>query len=419
MGSKKKKKVEIRFGIRVPPSTPREAKVTVVGSAAALGDWKHPGLEARRISTRHYEARAMLPSGMVEFKITRGSWDTAEVFASGGARYNRCRQIRHRTVIPVSVAAWQDQRHRVRGPIGLNDEFLVPSQILGEPRKIMVHLPPGYEKTGARYPLLILQDGQNLFDDATSYVGVKWAVGEAVDSLVRRGAMEPVIAVGVWNSPGRMEEYFPYRALAKRYGKFLATELVPFLEKRYPLTRERMGVAGSSMGGIVSLYLAEAWRDLFVRVGALSPSIWAGVDLLARLEKRPLDPRGRRLWLDMGTLEGGDEALMAARLVRDLFCSAGWIHELRYLEVDGGRHHEWAWARRMPKVLRHLYPNRKASNGGRSWGGLALARPGASSGAGAPGTGGQTGSRVDEPALGRKEADGGGRTDADGSGTQA
>jgi predicted alpha/beta superfamily hydrolase len=351
--------VHIRFRISVPASTPAEPSIHVVGSDPILGGWSHPGLLARRVRDRHYEAECELPRGeSIEFKITRGTWASAEVFPSGTPRYNRHRRFQRAATVGVVVRQWADVRRRVRGPVGQNEQHLVPTHALGGERRVMVHLPPGYEAGNRAYPLLLMHDGQNLFDDATSYTGVKWAADETVDRLVRQGRMEPVIVAGVWNGPNRMREYHPERPLSKQYERFLVEELLPFLRQRYRLLSERTGVAGSSMGGIVSLHLAERRRSVFTRAGVISPSIFASATVAEQLEKHPLPPGGRRIWMDMGTLEGAEATAPGLERLRNALVRAGWGPELSFVIAQDGRHHEWDWSRRLPDVLAFLYPPR-------------------------------------------------------------
>jgi enterochelin esterase-like enzyme len=354
----KKGIVTIRFDITVPETTPPDAAIYVSGSLGTLGNWKAAGLKAEKIAEGRYEARTELPVGAaLQFKVTRGTWSTGEVYPSGLHRPNRFRHIRRSETFKVIVARWADCAPRQRGPQGLNVRHSVPSSYLEEGRNVLVHLPPGYDEDDARaYPLLILHDGQNLFDDATAFAGVKWGVDEAVDRLVREGRMEPVIVAGVWNSPAREQEYHPDRPRAERYLHFLTDELIPFLREHYRILPERAGIAGSSMGGIISLHFAERRRDIFTRVGALSPSIWAGGRVIQRLEEFPLEPEGRRLWLDMGTCEGRPETWQGLHHLHGVLEKQGWSNELHYREVQGARHSEWFWAQRLPEVLTALYP---------------------------------------------------------------
>jgi predicted alpha/beta superfamily hydrolase len=353
------KVLRIRFDITVPASTPADAPIFLAGSTPSLGSWSPAGLQARPVGDGRYEAVAELPAGTaLEFKVTRGNWSTAEVQRNGAPRQNRRRILHRAGAIRVAVAQWADVQRRVRGPVGLNEQHEVPSRALGGERRVMVHLPSGYFEQTRAYPLLLMHDGQNLFDDATSFTGVKWAADEAVDRLVERRQMEPIVVAGVWNSPNRMREYHPDRPLAKRYEQFLADELVPWLGQRYRLLGQRTGVAGSSMGGIISMHLMERRRELFTRAGVISPSVFAGRGVVQRLREHPLGPRGRRVWMDMGTLEGGPSAVAGLHELQGLLQGAGWKDELRCEVIQGGRHHEWDWAKRLPKVLAHLYPPR-------------------------------------------------------------
>jgi predicted alpha/beta superfamily hydrolase len=160
-----------------------------------------------------------------------------------------------------------------------------------------------------------------------------------------------------------MREYFPERPMCRRYERFLCNELIPFLMQRYRLLPERTGVAGSSMGGIVSLHLAERRRDVYTRVGALSPSVFASLWVRDHLELSPLQPDGRRIWMDMGTAEGGRDTMRGLERLRDLLQKAGWTDELVYEIIPNGRHHEHDWARCFPRVLEHLYGSRVTGDG--------------------------------------------------------
>ncbi len=245
------------------------------------------------------------------------------------------------------------------------------SKFLPTARDVLVYLPPGYEDdTPRRYPVLYLHDGQNLFDGATSYVpGQDWRVGQTAGSLIRRQAIEPVIVVGIYNTGHeRVEEYTPspdprlkVGGKADLYGRLIVEELKPFIDAHYRTRAgaSDTGLGGSSLGGLVTAYLGLRHPEVFGRLAVVSPSVWwDGRRILgdvAALESRT----DARIWLDMGTEEGG-RAIADARLLRDALVAKGWHLErdLHYPEAQGARHTEADWAERVEPILRFLYPSK-------------------------------------------------------------
>src|SRR5690242_11427194 len=170
-------------------------------------------------------------------------------------------------------------RHTLSGNIQRHRQF--PSRTLGNSRDILVYLPPGYLRfRRQKYPVLYLQDGQNVFDAATSFAGVEWGVDETAQRLIRKRLVEPLIVVAVDNlGDNRIHEYAPTpgvitqtgtrkkrsRGLAKKYGRFLVEELKGFVDKTYRTRPERefTGLAGSSLGGLVTLALGLWFPNIF------------------------------------------------------------------------------------------------------------------------------------------------------------
>ena len=248
-------------------------------------------------------------------------------------------------------------------------------------RDVVVWLPPGYGLMRRRHPVIYFQDGQNIFDPATAFLGNAWQAGDRATELIRAHQITAPIMVGVYNTGfNRMNEYAPTPAEftgwdgekcrstgdAKRYARFLVNELKPFIDARYltlPGVRHT-ALVGSSMGGLVSLYFALWHPRVFGHVAALSPSVWwdnrAVIHEFARLRKKP----DIRLWLDMGTAEPGWEAI---RLLRDALVAKGWKPgaDLAYLEATGAEHTEAAWAARIGDVLQWIVgrqpPDRRRS----------------------------------------------------------
>jgi predicted alpha/beta superfamily hydrolase len=244
------------------------------------------------------------------------------------------------------------------------------SQALGNSRCIRVYLPEAYlRETQRRFPVFYLHDGQNLFDARTSYVvNHTWRAHATADHLTRKGEIEPAILVGIDNTGvGRMAEYTPTRDVrmgggdGSQYGELIVEELMPLInrELRTLTGPEHTGVGGSSLGGLISLFLGLDRPDVFGKLAVLSPSVWwnqrAVLSLIRAAKPKP------RIWLDMGTAEGlrhlRDCDLLHYRLVQK-----GWKDrvDLRYLRVAGGLHNEDAWAARFDQVLKFLFPPKAA-----------------------------------------------------------
>jgi predicted alpha/beta superfamily hydrolase len=241
------------------------------------------------------------------------------------------------------------------------------SKILGNQRLITVYLPAGYdEREDRRYPVLYLQDGQNLFDPERAYVpGNHWRVQDAADQAIGDRTASPMIIVGVDHAgPGRMDEYTPVRdrkhsggGRAAEYARFLIEELKPAIDARFRTLpdAEHTGVGGSSLGGLVSLYLALKHPDVFRRAAVMSPSVWWS-DRAILEETDAFEGAPSRLWLDIGGREG-TEALQDARALRERMSAKGWGDDrFRFFEDRRGDHSERAWARRVRQALEFLFP---------------------------------------------------------------
>lgn len=237
----------------------------------------------------------------------------------------------------------------------------VHSPELDNQRDVLVYLPPSYHRSEQTYPVLYMQDGQNLFDPSTSFAG-EWGVGRAMNAAARRGL--EAIVVGVPNmGPERLNEYSPFPDPAAggggkgaAYADFLAGTLKPLVDQRFRTARERERtvVAGSSMGGLISLVALLRHPEIFGAAGVLSPSLWfAGGAIFSEVERLPYVPA--RIYLDIGVLEG-PEHVANARRMRDLLLSKGFRIglDLRWLESRSGRHDERSWGRRFARALPFL-----------------------------------------------------------------
>jgi enterochelin esterase-like enzyme len=246
------------------------------------------------------------------------------------------------------------------------------SRFLKNERDLIIYLPPGYDqKKSRRFPVLYLQDGQNLFDGSTAFIpGMDWHIGQTADDLIATQQIEPLLIVGIYNTgKQRIREYTPTRApklgggRAGQYAKFLLQEVKPFVDAEFRTlpSGEKTGIGGSSLGGLVSLYIGLKFPHIFGRIAALSPALWWNQRVMHRFaEAARVHPRPR-IWLDIGTKEGS-RTVRDVEQFRDILLEKGWHlgKDLHYERIEGAEHNEAAWARRVGPFLQFLYPANQA-----------------------------------------------------------
>jgi predicted alpha/beta superfamily hydrolase len=254
------------------------------------------------------------------------------------------------------------------GPGQLHKHEKFASRFVSKKRDLVVYLPGIYEKRPElRFPVLYLEDGQNLFDPATSFIpGMFWHVGETADALITQGAIQPLIIVGIYNTDKRLNEYTPTRdkklggGRADKYGSMLIKELKPFIESNYRALSDprNTGMGGSSLGGLLTVYLGLKYPNVFGKLAVLSPSVWwnqrAILDFVAHT---PLPAARPRIWLDAGTKEGASTVQNVTAL-RDSLMQRGWRdnQDLHFELIPDAQHNEDAWSRRVGPFLQFLFP---------------------------------------------------------------
>jgi predicted alpha/beta superfamily hydrolase len=243
-----------------------------------------------------------MPKGNYNFKVTKGSWQTVECGTAGKALDNRSLALLHDTTVTLNVEAWQDnfaaaeKKHTATAQVHiLSEKFDVPQ--LGRQRRIWIYLPAGYQSAHKRYPVIYMHDGQNLFDAYTSGYG-EWGIDELMDKL---HPAEQSIIVGIDHGGDyRITEYDPYDS---KYGKgkgaeyvdFLVKTLKPYIDKHYPTKRDprHTTIAGSSMGGLISMYAALRYPAVFGNAGIFSPAFWIAPQVYTLAEQDQLKPLPR------------------------------------------------------------------------------------------------------------------------------
>lgn len=241
-------------------------------------------------------------------------------------------------------------------------------------RLLRVWLPPDYdapENATCHYPVLYLNDGQNLFDPATAFAGVEWQVDETADRLIREGKIAPLIIVGIDNATvDRIKEFLPYRSFSppvlrpqgKRYPDFLMNEVMPFVYERYRIARgpENTGLGGSSLGALISLYTAIDRPGIFGRLLLESPSLFVSNRRILKYS-RYFRQWPEKIAIGVGTREAGREdkdrqVVEDVRELQRLLQHARLGHDRLRVRIDvGAGHNEAEWGKRFPEALSFLF----------------------------------------------------------------
>lgn len=247
------------------------------------------------------------------------------------------------------------------------------SRIFRNRRFLRVWLPPGYElpeNSGKRYPVFYLNDGQNLFEAATSFTGIEWQVDETADRFIREGRIPPTIFVGIDNAQvERVKEYIPYRSLnplllrplGDRYPNFLTQEVMPFVHQTYRAAKGPANtfLGGSSLGGLIALYTILNKPGVFGGALLESVSLWVANRQILK-DSRAFRGWPQKIFLAVGTQEAGrdDKNRQTVENVRELERilrrSVVDDRRLRVQIAEGGTHSEAAWAARFPEALQFL-----------------------------------------------------------------
>jgi predicted alpha/beta superfamily hydrolase len=367
---------QVSLRIAVPAETPDSAIVYVAGT---FNGWNPGAPEYALRESPDGSWGIRLPGsvgGNIEFKFTLGSWENVETDASGSDVANRTFTIppNGNSTYSGTVAGWRREGHLQARPSTarptvseIDTAFEIPQ--LSRTRRIWLYLPPDYFTGTGKYPVLYMHDGQNLFDAATSFIG-EWGVDETLDSLQELGGTGCIV-VGIGNGGGhRVDEYSPWANAAYGGGEgdayldFVVRTLKPWIDTHYRTLPDRLhtGIAGSSMGGYISLYAGLKFPDVFGRVGVFSPSLWFNRDIVSYgATAGPPEP-GTRMFIISGALEGrhDSDAVVYTNFQRRMIgalMNAGYGigTELDTAIVPDGQHAEWFWRREFPRVYQWLF----------------------------------------------------------------
>ena len=360
----------------IPANTPPGSSIHIAGT---FNNW-NPA-DATKILTAlgggQFSIVLNPPNGTVKFKFTRGgSWTTVEGDANGN------QQVDHVTTyngqpktIELPILSWEDLSGGSTGGSTaapnvqvLDNDFYIPQ--LNRNRRIWLYLPPDYQSSLKKYPVLYMHDAQNLFDVTTSFSG-EWEVDESLNALHAQGDYGCIV-VGIDNGEShRLDEYSPW--VNTQYGggegdeylEFIVNILKPYIDTNYRTFpgRNTTGIMGSSMGGLISMYGFAERQDVFARAGIFSPAFWfAGGSPANHVATHPKLGAARVYFL------AGDQepayVTQDMQAVANAMTTAGFnANEKTFLTPSDGQHAEWFWKREFPAAYQWVFAGAVSATG--------------------------------------------------------
>ncbi len=293
-----------------------------------------------------------LAAGVYAFKFTRGGFDKVETTSDGRDIADRVLEVNGDLSLDLTIAGWKDEypdkpkRYTASPQVKILDTAFSMTQ-LNRKRRIWVYLPKGYASSGKNYPVLYLQDGQNLFNEQTAAFG-EWGVDECLDSLQQKIGKECIVVGIDHGNNKRMTEYNPYNHAqygvgeGKDYAAFLAKTLKPFIDTKFRTKKSAANtfIGGSSMGAVISLYAITQYPESFGGGLLFSPAFWVSPELYAEVEK--FNPSAApKIYFYAG---GKESASMVSDMKKmtDLFDKKQNI-QIRKVVNPLGQHNETYW----------------------------------------------------------------------------
>ncbi len=357
-----------RFTFELKTLSTDDRPIYITGN---FNNWKTADPAFRMVQTgqSHYRLDIALPGkppAVLTYKYVRGGWEDEELDAYGNAKDNRIADLRSGHVSDF-VPHWR------REGLDYNPQFLPDIRILDEnfeipqlikTRRISVLLPYNYEQTRLNYPVLYLQDGQNLLDSHAPFGS--WRVDQKLAFMAEKGLSDIIIVSIDHAEDERIAEFTPSHPTklgigdGKKYTRFLADTLKPYIDRHFRTLpdREHTGIGGSSMGGLISIYAGLMYPEVYSKLLVFSPSLWVDPQLHDHAPAfLPPDDK-----IQMYLYGGGRES---ADLVKDM---EGFIENIKsqgmhanitfQLSIEPkGKHNEYCWGEEFPKAVEWLFFN--------------------------------------------------------------
>ncbi|HZV44683.1 MAG TPA: alpha/beta hydrolase-fold protein [Saprospiraceae bacterium] len=349
----------------VPADTPDSSNIFIAGN---FNSW-NPGNPAHQLIDNQngtYSITFNPSPGTLEFKFTRGSWDTVEGTAGGGFIPNRTYSYSGAaSTVNLTIAGWEDVSglHTATDNVQILDEdYFIPQ--LNRTRRIWIYLPPDYNTTSKHYPVLYMHDGQNLFDAFYSFAG-EWKIDESMNNLFNAGDYGAIV-VGIDNGEGeRFDEYSPWYSPnynaggdGEAYVSFLVNTLKPHIDSTFRTLpgRDYTAIAGSSLGGLISMYGAAEYPDVFGKAGIFSPAFQVSDSCFLQVMSKTFD-EDIRVYFVAGHNESSGMIPDILNMQQILLKQGVDSSNIKVVDELDGVHNEGFWAREYPDAYEWLFEN--------------------------------------------------------------
>lgn len=344
--------------LKIASLPPYHSQGNDIYMAGSFNGWnsQDPSYRFQKDAAGNYFIKFSLNEGIYEYKLTRGSWNNVECKKDGKSINNRVLKIDADAEIDLTIEEWNDRfpakpkaSTASRNVHIVDTNFFIPQ--LKRTRRIWIYLPEDYETTKKRFPVLYMQDGQNVFDNATSYAG-EWGVDEYFDSVYKKGIQAIIVAIDNGGLK-RMKEYNPYdkrifgKGQGAAYVDFIVKTLKPYIDTHYRTLKDKANtsIAGSSMGGLISFYTILKYPDVFGGAGIFSPSFWVSSKIFDDI-KAKANHVNSKIYLYAGKLE--DDKMVPNMLKAMELMNQYSKSTINAVIRDEGRHNEADWSREFP-----------------------------------------------------------------------
>ncbi len=357
--------VQIEFDvIQIPKTyTPLNDDLYISGT---FNNWipNDPRYKLTHLPSGLFKISIDLVLGAHEYKFTRGSWNTSETNSDGTPKPNRQLQVISLSTqrYLISIANWSDMKKSstAQGNVHILDSKF-PYPQFNTLKRIWIYLPSDYYTSLKNYSVIYMHDAQNLFDSYYSFAG-EWGVDETMEQFFIQNKQSSIV-VGLETTFERMSELTPFSNPQYGGGKgdlyldFIVNNVKSYIDARFRTKsdRENTGIAGSSLGGLLSFYGGLKRQDIFGKVGVFSPSFWFSDKIYNFAAETPNTFQNLRIYFVCGSQESSSMSSDMMKMINQLK-SSGYKNIDYKIKADG-QHSEWFWRREFPDAYQWLFLN--------------------------------------------------------------